>query len=253
MALLLHSTEQKKKGLNMRINLTSLKQAMVGQLERNDVVANNLANLNTMGFKKDLLFFDLVHGDSKKDARSHVATDFAQGPLKETDNPLDFAVSGKGFFTVETPDGPALTRDGHFKLDGDGILRTQQGFPVLGESGQIVLVGDDLNPKDITVTENGEIYLGNEYVDRLLIQDVEDHGDLKKVGANLFALKDTADPKELEKAEVHQGFLEQANVNPAEEMIQLIEIERKFQSMQRMVRAWDDTFRRAANDVGKYY
>jgi flagellar basal-body rod protein FlgG len=237
----------------MRINLTPLKQAMVGQLERNDVVANNLANLNTMGFKKDLLFFDLVNGDSKKDARSQLTTDFTQGALKETDNPLDFALSGKGFFTVQTSDGPALTRDGHFKLDGDGILRTQQGFPVLGESGQIILTGDDLNPKDITVTENGEIYLGDEYVDRLLIQDVEDHSTLKKVGANLFVMNDQAEPQQLEKAEVHQGFVEGANVNPAEEMIQLIEIQRKFESMQRMVRAWDETFRRAANDVGKYY
>ncbi len=237
----------------MRINLTSLKQAMVGQLEQNDVVANNLANINTMGFKKDLLFFDLVNGDAKKPARSQLSTDFSQGTLKETDNPLDFALSGKGFFTVETPDGPAFTRDGHFKLDGDGILRTQQGFPVLGESGQIILTGDDVNPKDITVTENGEIYLGNEYVDRLLIQDVDDRGTLKKVGANLFVLNDDAQVQSLEKPDVHQGFLEGANVNPAEEMIQLIEIQRKFESMQRMVRAWDETFRRAANDVGKYY
>ena len=237
----------------MRINLTSLKQAMVGQLQQNNVVANNLANLNTKGFKKDLLFFDLVNGNPQKPARPQLATDFSQGPLKETDNSLDFAVSGHGFFTVETPKGIAFTRNGHFKLDGDGILRTQQGFPVLGEGGQIVLSGDDLTPKNISVTENGEIYLGNDYVDRLLIQDVQDKSQLKKMGDNVFVLNNAAQPETLEKPEVHQGFLEEANINPAEEMIQLIEIQRQFESMQRMVRALDETFRQAANNVGKYY
>ncbi len=237
----------------MRVNLTSLKQALVGQLELNDVVANNLANINTKGFKKDILFFDLVNGDSSKPAREQLATDFSQGPLKETDNPLDFALSGKGFFTVETAQGMAFTRDGHFKIDGDGILRTQQGFPVLGEGGQIVLMGEDVTAKDITVTEDGEIYLGNNFVDRLLIQDV-DRAQVKKVGDNVFVLNDdAAEPQTVEKPEVHQGFLEEANVNPAEEMIKLIEIQREFESMQRMVRAWDETFRLAANNVGKYY
>ncbi len=237
----------------MKLDMPSLKQAMIGQLQHNEVIANNLANLNTRGFKKDLLFFEtLKEGDDNSKAR--MATDFSQGTLTETNNPLDLAISGKGFFTVETDKGVALTRDGHFKLDEDGVLRTPQGFAVLNESGNyITLINDDLTPKDITITREGEIYLGDTYIDRLGIKEVEDLTRLEKKGANLFTVEDDALLIDGQHSEVHQGFLEEANVNPAEEMIQLIEVQRQFESTQRMVRALDESFRKAANEVGKYY
>ena len=86
----------------MRVNLTNLKQAMIGQLDKNDVVANNLANINTTGFKKDFLFFDHLNKELKNRESEHQVTDFAQGTLRETSNPLDLAFSGRGFFAVET-------------------------------------------------------------------------------------------------------------------------------------------------------
>ncbi|MHB2155659.1 flagellar basal-body rod protein FlgF [Calditrichota bacterium GD2] len=236
----------------MKLNMTSMKQAMLGQLQQNEVIANNLANINTRGYKKDLMFFEVLK-DNDTNSKARMATDFEQGALTQTNNPLDLAISGRGFFTVQTKDGVAYTRDGHFKLDGNGVLRTQQGMAVLGEGGEIVLIGEDLKPEQITITHNGEIYLGDVFIDRLLIQDFEDYSQLQKKGENVFVADDTALARDVDSLEVHQGFLEEANVNPAEEMIQLIEVQRQFESIQRMVRTLDETFRKAATEVGKYF
>lgn len=236
----------------MRVNLTHLKQAMIGQLDKNNVVANNLANINTMGFKKDLLFFDHLNDELKNRESEHQSTDFAQGTLKQTANPLDLAISGRGFFSVETESGTAYTRQGHFKLDDDGILRDTANRPVLGENGAITLIGKDIKPQNITVTAHGEIYVDDNFIDRLQIVDFENSSDLQKSGNNLFIAKDEAEPLEVNEAAIHQGFLEESNVNPADEMIQLIEVQRQFESMQRMVRSLDEVFRKAATQVGKY-
>ncbi len=235
----------------MKLNMTSMKQALLGELQQNEVIANNLANLNTRGFKKDLIFFEMLkNNDTNTKARQ--ATDFSQGTLTETNNPLDLALSGRGFFTIQTDQGLAFTRDGHFKVDADGVLRTQQGYAVLGEGGEIVLVDDQLKPEQITITRDGEIYLGDTYIDRLAITDFEDYSKLQKRGENMFVVDDSVQPIDLEKPEIQQGFLEEANVNPAEEMIQLIEVQRKFESIQRMVRTLDETFHKAATEVGRY-
>ncbi len=236
----------------MKLNMTSMKQAMLGQLQQNDVIANNLANLNTRGFKRDLVFFEMLKPNDTN-SKARVATDFEQGALTETNNPLDLALSGPGFFAVQTEEGVAFTRDGHFKLDADGVLRTQQGYAVLGEGGEIVLIDQDLKPEQITITRNGEIYLGDMFIDRLAIKDFEDYSQLQKRGENMFVVDDSVQPLDLEEPEVHQGFLEEANINPAEEMIQLIEVQRQFESIQRMVRTLDETFHKAAAEVGKYF
>ena len=236
----------------MRVNLTHLKQAMIGQMDKNDVVANNLANINTMGFKKDFLFFDHLNKELKNRESEHQVTDFAQGTLKETANPLDLAFSGRGFFAVEMEDGTGYTREGHFKLDNNGVLRDSSNRAILGESGAITLIGKDIKPQNITVTQNGEIYVDDIFIDRLQIVDFENSADLEKLGNNLFIANDEAEPIEVNEAVIHQGFLEESNVNPADEMIQLIEVQRQFESMQRMVRSLDEVFRKAATQVGKY-
>jgi len=236
----------------MRINLPNLKQALVGQLDKNNVIANNLANINTVGFKKDRVFFDTLDKEMKNRNGVRQTVDFSQGHLKETANPLDIALSGPGFFTVETEDGEAYTRQGHLKIDAEGILRTADGRAVVGESGPIVIIGKTLKPQKITFTQNGEVYADDEYIDRLRIVRFENPADVEKMGGNLFRAKNDAEPIELEEPELHQGFLEESNVNPAEEMIQLIDVQRQFESIQRMVRALDDTFSKAANQVGRY-
>lgn len=236
----------------MHINISNLKHALIGQVDRNNVVANNLANINTTGFKKDFVFFDAFGEELKKrDGQNH-SIDHTQGQLKQTENPLDFALSSRGFFTVETDKGVAYTREGHFKLDNDGLLRTASGHLVLGETGPIVLLGKNIKPETVTVTRNGEVYRENEFIDRLQITDFENKDQLKKIGDNLFSASDDAIPDENFEAEVHQGFLEESNVNPAQEMIQLIEVQRQFESLQKMVRSLDEVFQTAANQVGRY-
>jgi len=236
----------------MRVTLPLLKQALVGQLDKNNVIANNLANINTIGYKKDFVFFDALSEQVKNRNGENQSVDLTQGELKETSNPLDLALSGKGFFAVEREDETLYTRQGHFRLDNDGMLRTADGGLVLGENGPVVVIGKNIKPKDITITRQGEIYADDAFIDRLQIVDFEDKNQLQKIGQNFFRAMPQAEAQEAEQVEVHQGFLEGSNVNPADEMIQLIEVQRQFESIQRMVRSLDDVFRSAANQVGKY-
>jgi len=236
----------------MEVSLIKLKQSMAAQQNRSSVVSNNLANQNTIGYKKDITFFDLLNAKKADDITLRVATDFDKGVMKQTKNPLDLAISENGFFTVETDYGEAYTRDGHFRLDAEGVLRNSAGMPVLGEDGWIVFDTNFSTPKDINISADGEIYLDGKLVDRLKIVSFESNAELEKIGGNLFRARSTAMPVDLENPGIQQGFLENSNVNPIEEMMNLIEIQRQFESSQRMVRSLDEVYRNAVNQVGKY-
>ncbi len=236
----------------MEVSLIKLKQSMTAQQNRSGVVSNNLANQNTIGYKKDITFFDLLNAKKAEDITLRVATDFDKGVMKQTKNPLDLAISENGFFTVETDYGEAYTRDGHFRLDAEGVLRNSAGMPVLGEDGWIVFDTNFATPKDINISADGEIYLDGKLVDRLKIVSFESNAELEKIGGNLFRAKPAAMQVDLENPGIQQGFLENSNVNPIEEMMNLIEIQRQFESSQRMVRSLDEVYRNAVNQVGKY-
>ncbi len=236
----------------MHINMHNLKQAMIAQVDRNNVVANNLANINTTGFKKDMLFFDAFNKQLDLREGEQQRVDFQPGQLVNTSNPLDLALAGQGFFTIETDTGVAYTREGHFKLSADGFLQTQSGHSVMGESGPVIILGEHIKPEQITITEDGEVYSDDELVDRLQVVDFENRNRLKKIGENMFVAQQGAEEVEPESVSVRQGYLEGSNVNPADEMIQLIEVQRQFETMQKMVRSLDDVFRMAAEQVGKY-
>ncbi|HGY55148.1 MAG TPA: flagellar basal-body rod protein FlgF [Caldithrix abyssi] len=238
----------------MEITLPRLKMALMGQLSKNEIVANNLANMDTNGYKKDIIFFEhLKKNMDKTDSGAQQSVYFKQGPLKQTKNPFDFALSGRGFFTVETANGIAYTREGHFKVDEDGILRTVRNEPVMGASGWIsVVLDDNITPEKITVTKDGEIFADGKYLDKLQITDFEDIGKLVKKGNNMFVVQGDAGAFDVEEPNVQQGFLEGSNVNPAEEMIQLIEVQRQFESAQKMVQSMDSIFRTAVNRIAEY-
>jgi flagellar basal-body rod protein FlgG len=236
----------------MEINLPKLKQALIGQNERNSIISNNLANLNTIGFKRDVLFSEALNDEIENEIKLIQETDFGQGQLKETNNDLDLAISGNGFFTVETQNGLGYTRDGHFKMDAEGVLRSSSGDPVLGINGWIALIRDGLPAKEVIFAENGEVFVDGEYYDQLLISDFESYETLQKSGHNLFNAGENTLVYEVEEARIKQGFLEESNVNPAQEMIDLIEVQRQFESVQKMVRTLDDTFRLAVNQVGRF-
>lgn len=233
----------------MNINLVKLKQVMTAQTYKNDVVANNLANINTTGYKKDIMFLDVL-ADVEADVKMKVQTDFSQGTLKETGNPLDLALNGRGFFTVERDSEIQYTRDGHFSVDNEGFLTTSAGHHVLGAGGWIHLTLDGEKVGNISISQVGEVFVNDELIDTLQLVDFNDYSQLTKAGDNLFA--NAANGYTTEDVFVIQGNLEGSNVSPVNEMIGLMNIQRSFESSQRAVRTIDQALRKAANEVGRY-
>jgi len=234
----------------MNIKFEKLKNVMVAQTKKTGVTANNLANTNSSGYKRDVAFVDYMKDSN--DSSLSVKTDFSPGQLKQTANPLDLAINGRGFFSVETGWGEAYTRDGHFQVGQDGTLKTSNGNPVLGQGGLINMAVDGVKTGDINITNKGEIFLDNELIDVLRIVDFETYADMKKTGGNLFQNSNGIMPNLVEEPSVKQGNLEVSNVSPVEEMVELIELQRQFESSQRTVKIIDNVIGRAVNDIGKY-
>jgi len=236
----------------MNTDLTKIKSVLTAQLQRNNVVANNLANSNTIGFKRETVFMEVMRGQQNAGVRAVTATDFAQGTLKATNNPLDVALSGKGLFTIEHGNEEAFTRDGHFNFDELGVLRTTGGAAVLGLSGIINVAVNGLKSPELSINSQGDIYANNQFIDRLKITSVESSSDLIKIGANQFKVKNGSVVNEVLEPQVRQGFLEESNVNPVTEMVELMELQRQFESSQRVVRTIDQALNTTVNKISDY-
>ncbi len=239
--------------------------------KRLQLLSNNLANVNTVGFKKDrgrFRAFDLseMMTRNKKPAawgqsqapeywmEFSTFTDFSTGKLKKTDNPFDLALSGTGFFCVQTPDGVQYTRRGDFTLNENEVLVTQEGWPVLGKSGeiQIKMAKPADNKREFSVSPDGFITVDGSQVDRLRIIDFTQSHALEKAGHNYYrALKPNALQDLDEDLKVSQGFLEMSNVDTIRMMTEMIEVLRGYESYQKMMRASDDMNARLINNVGK--
>lgn len=236
----------------MKFNLEHLKNSLIAQSQRNEVVANNLANLKSNGFKRDVVFFEALTEAQKPEFDMIVSTDFQQGHLNQTDNPLDFAITGSGFFELETPDGMRYARDGHFQFNESGVLVNNDGHKVMGLEGPITAPINQLGAGLVRVNEGGEVFFNDERIGQFNIVSFENPQQLQKAGGNAFYATPGAVKTPESESLVRQGFIESANVNPVEEMVELIEIQRQFESMQRMVQTLDNTFRTAAEQVGRY-
>lgn len=234
--------------MSIEISIISLKNKMVAQTHKSRVIANNLANINTTGFKKDEMFFNVL----EQTTQMKVETDFSQGALIETSNPLDFALSGRGFFVIETDEGEAYTRNGHFMSGSDGILRTSDGKPVLGNRGLIDISLDGEQTGKFTVSAKGEIFIDDEFIDTLKIMDFDNLSGLKKSGKDLLVEDGNALGGVADNPTIFQGKLEESNVNPANEMINLIELHRQYESSQKSLKAIDDALKKAATQVSQY-
>lgn len=253
----------------------------IAQNQRLETISNNLANANTTAFKKDKQafheyvtanekppqvmtvpritasvesFYDMQGGDrAYVDARG-TYSDFSQGALKNTGGALDVAIEGSGLFEVLTPGGIRLTRNGAFKMDGDGRLVTNEGFPILKEGAndpaQRVI---QLTGKNITVGFSGELYDGDEQVGKISVVEVDNKDVLQKQGSSLFALKPNyeATPRPANDFKLHQGFMEMSNVNIVEEMTDMIQASRVFEATQGAVKAYDQMDDKLVNIVPK--
>jgi len=239
--------------------------------KRLQLLSNNLANANTVGFKKDrgrFLAFNLSEASNSKNlpvkrGESQAAeywmeystyTDFSTGGLKKTGSPFDLALSGNGFFCVQTPDGVLYTRRGDFTVNADEVLVTQDGWPVLGQSGeiQIKLSKPSDDKREFSVSEDGAVTVDGSQVDRLRIVDFTQSHALEKAGHNYYrALQPNALEELDEGLRVSQGYLELSNVDTIRMMTEMIEVLRGYESYQKMMRSVDDMNAKLINDVGR--
>lgn len=231
--------------------------AVVQQM-RLDLLANNLANVNSPGYKADKALFRSYLTTAEGGASSmglanhHVRfdgsrIDFSAGPVQATDNPLDLAVDGPGFFSVQTPDGVRYTRAGNFTRSTDGVLVTQGGHPVLGDGGEIRLDNGPVN-----VDAQGNVSVNGATVGRLALVDFPEPGSLEKVGDALFVPAGDAAAESLgERVAVRQGFIEMANINPVLAMTEMVEVLRTYEAYQKMIRTVSEADTKSINDVGR--
>jgi flagellar basal-body rod protein FlgG len=241
------------------------------QQHRLDSIANNLANVNTTGFKSEKLAFrdtfrryahDMIDPNTTLNDKvpwpqpnllaqpriSEAVIDMSQGPMKSTGNPLDLAIAGDGFFRVQTPEGEFLTRQGVYHRSAEGFVVDAHGNQLLGQGGplQIPETGKVLVDADGGFTVDGEL------VDIIDLVRVEDPRVLEKMGNSLLRIRPDADAQTLpaEDSTVEQGFLEAANVNVVSEMVNMIEAMRAFEAYQKMISGTFEQDKKAIAEVG---
>jgi flagellar basal-body rod protein FlgG len=240
--------------------------------KRLQLISNNLANANTVGYKMDHGQFQQIDPNelpatfvpnspemSTSQAQSfwfqfNSYTDFANGSLKNTGNDFDLALVGDGFFCVQKPDGVHYTRKGNFTLNEEGVLVTGNGYPVVGDGGEITVKGSE-SPhefKKFAVDEEGTVSVDGKQVGSLRIVNFSEPGKLIKVGDTLFkAAENSPPPVEAEDIRVSQGFVELSNVDVVKMMTEMIEVLRGYESYQKVIRTADEASSRSINEVGK--
>jgi flagellar basal-body rod protein FlgF len=224
-----------------------------------DVVANNIANADTNGFKVEQLLLGSEVGERARNAfvrpgvsfvlDKGVGRDYGQGALEQTGRSLDFAIEGEGaFFKLSDGRGEAYTRDGSFTLDPEGRLVTQGGAAVQGDGGEIILdraLGEPAVGADGTISQNGQP------VGRLAVVRFDALGALEKDGDGLYRNASNVQPQTATDVQVRQGMLEGSNVNPILEITNLIEIQRAYESVTRMIENANDLSRRSVERLGR--
>ena len=237
------------------------------QLRKLDVVSNNLANVNTVGFKKqavvsesqgfDETFAKLVEGQDPyargDQARTpgvvhaKTVTDFSQGAIKNTDNPLDVALRNpKDFFVVNTPDGPQYTRAGSFSLDSEGNVVTSEGFTVSGDGGGITAAGPG-----VSISGNGTVTSNKEEVGRLQVVRIDKTEQLEHVAGTRFKLVTGAAQPEAVEGELVPQSLEMSNVSVITGMLDMIAANRAFEMYTKSAQTIDGMNQTSINQVGR--
>jgi flagellar basal-body rod protein FlgF len=227
-----------------------------------DVIANNLANVSTPGFKREAAKFEeyVTHtrpaeGQNGTQAVSFVKDagvmrDVSQGNVEQTGAPYDVAIAGKGYFAVQTPAGLRYTRDGHFSLDNNGNLVTTQGYQVQGDGGAITITPND---GDINIAPDGTISsvvrgVGNQ-IAKLKVVDFADPSAMTKQGANLLSTGQA--PTAPASANLRQGALEASNVQPVIEISHMIEVMRAYEATATLSKSQEDMMRQAIDKLGQ--
>jgi len=227
---------------------------LLARTQELDLAANNLANANTTGFRGGRVSFKTQMMTAAANSASRAVssfgvlgstrTDFSQGSLQSTGNPLDLALEGDGFFAVQAPTGVQYTRNGNFHLTGAGALVTAQGFPVLGSNGPIILpVGT------AEISSSGVISVNGDVAGQLQLSALDPGVTPTPLGDAYFSAPAAA-ATAASQLSVRQGSLESSNINPVESAVNLIEIQRNAEMMQRALTTFHDDFNKiAAQDL----
>ena len=274
----------------MATGLWTAASGAIAQAQHLEVVANNLANVDTTAYKKDVATFKEY---MVKEEREQGSPGIAQGPIKDKDfYPLegkdqsfvtvdgthtmfepgnlrvtqkqwDLAIEGPGFFEINTPKGIRYTREGSLKIAPDGKLVTQEGYPVLAQTNatpEAPGVGEDVASRFIqlrdlgpsfSLAENGEIYSSGDLVAKMSIVEFNDLKKIKKTGGQYFENKDARNLVAPHESAVRQGMIETSNVNPIQEMTNLIKANRLFEHDLKALKTYGEILGREANDIGK--
>jgi len=224
-----------------------------------DIVANNIANANTTGFKVEDL---MVHTEQAKPAKTldgsapvkfvldtGVARDFTQGAMTKTGGDFDLAIEGKGFFRVQTAGGDRYTRDGRFTTNPEGQLVTQAGHPVMDDGGGPLTIDPRLGP--VAIGKDGIVTQGAIRVGKLAVVRPDNMASMAKDGDNLYRNTTNTTLQPAPDAVVHQGMLEASNVQPVIEITKLIEIQRAYEGVAKMMDNTSELSRTAVERLGK--
>ena len=247
----------------------SATQGMMAMSVKQDVIANNLANASTVGFRKEGLIISSfteimdreVEGmeqascetmsghqlNTDSDIRHRSATYLSQGALKETGSSFDLALddNGKGMFTIKTARGIEFTRAGKFRLNNEGFLVTPDGSQLMGHNGPIQATGNDFK-----VSDNGVVSIDGRKVDQILVSVFEESGDMKRAGSTAFNAS-TPRVRASKDFRIKQGFLEMSNVNALQEMVGLMQVMRNFEANQKALSANDQRLQKAVSELGR--
>ena len=232
---------------------------------KQSVIANNMATLDTPGFKPDSVAFAerlseaRLRGGFNSDrmlrnitggvVETEVYTNFAPGPINTTGNPLDLALVNDGFLTVQTPDGPRYTRDGRLAKSPSGTLvHAGTGFPVLSDQGREIVI-DTSSKEALKINSRGLIRQGLAEVGRIGVVDFADKHKLNKTGSNLYEAG--VEPLPRPDADIQQGAVEQSAVDPVTTLVDMIAGSRAYELNANFITLQDQTLGRVINDVGR--
>ncbi|MCG6533826.1 MAG: flagellar basal-body rod protein FlgF [Syntrophales bacterium LBB04] len=215
---------------------------------RLDVISNNIANIGTPGFKVERVYpGDATSSSEYANGESALLyVDYSQGVMQQTGNPLDVAIQGEGFFVVQTKEGSAYTRKGNFTINRNSQLVTQSGDNVLGENGPI-----QINGKSVNIDNEGTISVEGTEVGKLKVAKFDNPQKLVRQGGGLFMDPGTAGLEKVDKPEINSGHLELANVNAIQEMVEMIDIQRSFESYQKTIQTIQDMDKLSTGRIGR--
>lgn len=231
--------------------------AMIPRIKKQEIIANNLANASSPGFKRDTVFTrELSRAQARHIPRQtdwqtpmidQVYTTFEQGNFDRTGNMLDLALEGNGFFVFQTEKGEnVLSRSGNLSVSSDGYLVNSNGNRLMSDSGPINVGGGELS-----VSESGQVQVDHADVAAIQVVDIEDKTVLQKTGTGEFRIPDEAQITKAVEFRIRQGYLESSNVDVVKEMVDMIISYRNFEADAKSVQAQDESLEKLINNVGR--